>query len=57
MHTSSEECDLALACMPNLLPNTYWQQWLICAAGIVLVAFGLLCDLASVCSQSSSISL
>ena len=34
-------CDLALACMPNLLPNTYWQQWLICAAGIVLVAFGV----------------
>lgn len=30
-------CDVALACMPGVIPQNYWQQWLICAAGIVLV--------------------
>lgn len=34
-------CDLALACMPGVIPQNYWQQWLICAAGIVLVGLGV----------------
>ena len=34
-------CDVALACMPGVIPQNYWQQWLICAAGIVLVGVGV----------------
>ena len=34
-------CDLALAWMDGVTPDTYWQQWLICAAGIALVGIGV----------------
>lgn len=39
-------CDFALWCMPNVAPAAYWQDWLICIAGILLVAFGVSCEVA-----------
>lgn len=36
--------DLALLCLEDVVPTTYWAQWLICLAGIVLVAVGVSCE-------------
>lgn len=33
--------DLAMLCVDNITLTAYWQQWLVCIAGIVLVALGV----------------
>lgn len=40
-------CDVALACLTNVAPAEYWAQWLICIAGIVLVAIGVSFEVAA----------
>lgn len=34
-------CDFALFCIDDLAPTLYWEQWLICIGGILLVALGV----------------
>ena len=36
--------DVALLCIEEIVPAVYWQQWLVCVGGIVLVAFGVSCE-------------
>lgn len=33
--------DLALLCVKDVTPAAYWQQWLVCVGGILLVAVGV----------------
>lgn len=39
--------DLASYCIADVLPQGYLMQWLLCAAGIVLVAIGVSCEVAA----------
>lgn len=39
--------DVALMCVDSVIPTQYWAQWLICLAGIVLVAVGVSCEVAA----------
>lgn len=34
-------CDAALWVIQDVLPTSYWQQWVLCAVGILLVAVGV----------------
>ena len=40
-------CDDSLAFLESVEPVQYWAQWLICIAGIVLVAIGVSCEVAA----------
>lgn len=41
-------CDLSLDCIVGgVAPSAYWQQWLVCVAGIVLVAAGVSLEVAA----------
>lgn len=40
-------CDVALSCLGGVTPQEYWAQWLICIAGIVLVAVGVSFEVAA----------
>lgn len=40
-------CDASLAFLESVEPVQYWAQWLICIAGIVLVAIGVSCEVAA----------
>ena len=40
-------CDAYLAFLESVEPVQYWAQWLICIAGIVLVAIGVSCEVAA----------
>lgn len=34
-------CDFALFCLDGLTLSAYWQQWLVCIASVVVLAFGV----------------
>lgn len=40
-------CDAYLAFLESVEPVQYWAKWLICIAGIVLVAIGVSCEVAA----------
>lgn len=40
-------CDLSLSFLGGVAPTEYWQQWLICIAGIALVAVGVSIEVAA----------
>lgn len=40
-------CDFSLSLLGGVVAAAYWQQWLICAAGIVLVAVGVSFEVAA----------
>jgi uncharacterized membrane protein YczE/cytidylate kinase len=37
--------DFAIWCISGITVSLYWQQWIICVIGIVLVAFGVSCEI------------
>lgn len=39
--------DVAIAAIQNITYSTYWEQWILCAIGIVLVAVGVACEVAA----------
>lgn len=40
-------CDFALFCIGDIVLSQYWAQWLVCIAGIVLVAVGVSFEVAA----------
>ena len=40
-------CDVSLSCLGAVTPQQYWAQWLICIAGILLVAIGVSFEVAA----------
>lgn len=40
-------CDVSLSCLEGVAPTQYWSQWLICIAGIILVAVGVSFEVAA----------